>query len=499
MVRAADMCESGGRDGRFSRAVPLALAIVCLLLAFSGAFADAAARDRLRVLVDLSHHFTFEVHNGLHGYLEGQEVTSSLAALTAEMLPPYDVVVASDSGTPAWYSPQEIALLADFVQQGGGLFIYAGAGTAESAVASLCGAFALELTDMLAREPYYGLTPALLEEGGFVAVSGGKARVIRGPGTPILWDADRRPIGIARRFGRGRVIFVNMGRLLDNPADKRIVKKPYRNVEFVNACFDWLGGRRIGDRGRELLPTRVALVPPESLVSLPGFEVRYSQNMPLEKRRFLVEALPRIYELVCREFGYQPEVKREVWALMTGGGGFTGGRVVAVGATGTEVATASFMIHELANSLCVETPVWLGDGAWSGLVQIRVKNKLGGEFARSVEGKEEQLIAHLRDYEEKHGVYDISSGEDLSAGRGKLLLIIRELESRYGEGIMPRYFAAARHWKDRPELRDVPPVDRIVFYFSMAAGDELAPYFGRLGTQARPVYSALDRPRRRRR
>ena len=52
---------------------------------------------------------------------------------------------------------------------------------------------------------------------------------------------------------------------------------------------------------------------------------------------------------------------------------------------------------------------------------------------------------------------------------------------------MKRFFAATRKWKDNPAVKGRPDADRIVFYFSLATGEDQYAYFKKLGTKVERI------------
>jgi len=116
------------------------------------------------------------------------------------------------------------------------------------------------------------------------------------------------------------------------------------------------------------------------------------------------------------------------------------------------------------------------------IVQIRIKRSMGGKYAKEAARCEKDITKAYRDYESKNGPYDLVKGNNWSVGEGKLLKIIRDLEARYGSGIMQRYFAAAKSsLGDEMRRRDMPLDRRVFVYFNHAAGEDLTDYFRSLG------------------
>ncbi len=454
----------------------LLCATALALLVFAADLADAA-EARLRIYYDQSRWFRFRTAKGARRYFKAVDL--SLASISGEVLRPYDVAIVS--GHPErGIRPPETAALRRFVERGGGLLIY------RRASGDLAAAFGFEFLDTA------GGAPIRLERPG----RGGSVwpettwRIDPGPnGEAAMTDAQGRPVAAVRRWGRGRVFALNGGRLVRR---YRSAEKTALRRGQLRRIVDWLGALRVGDRSRPRLRTGgFGLHPGEKQIGTGAFRVRYSENLPATGVEFLSREVPRIFRLLTEEFGTGAGGKRSLWVLPCRGSGFTSGRTVGVAGCGSVSSMRAVLIHEMANSLCFDTPVWLGDGGFSRVMHSRIRRKLGGETARRGRLGEKRLLRRWREYEEKNGPYDLSSGRNYAVGAGKLLYIINELESRHGGNLVRAYFRSARAWQRRLKARGVKPLDRMAFYFSAATGEDLFPYFRDLGL---PVSSGRGLP-----
>jgi hypothetical protein len=82
------------------------------------------------------------------------------------------------------------------------------------------------------------------------------------------------------------------------------------------------------------------------VIELPGFIIRYPGTLPRTKIDFLKCIVPTVYDRVTEIFGYSPSDTTDIFCLMTGGGGWTCGKTIGVGALGNHVETVSILIHE---------------------------------------------------------------------------------------------------------------------------------------------------------
>ena len=309
-----------------------------------------------------------------------------------------------------------------------------------------------------------------------------------------------RPVVISMSWKAGRIVAVSGSNLLTNPANSHTLA----NANTVEQLFQWLSSRQVADqsvdakRMAKTFPTRID---PDQVIEAGGFCFLYPDPLPKERLSFLREKTPIVYSRVSELFGYEAKEQKTLIALMSPGGGWTAGpKLIGIGVLGDEVVVVSVLCHEFSNSLCSDAgdmPVWLGDAGWSAMVQVKVKTALGGKFAESVKGQVQRQIGDYHKWESAHGLYDISSGYDVgrggdptladTVGEGKVMAIISDFEKRYGADVMKRFFAAMRRWKDDSAVRAHPVADRIVFYFSVATGEDQYAYFKKLGTKVERI------------
>ncbi|NLW50189.1 MAG: hypothetical protein GXY85_05005 [Candidatus Brocadiaceae bacterium] len=432
------------------------------------ALAAERAPDPVRVYYDQSRSVRFATCKGAREYF-ADAVDLSLAAVSPARIAPYDVVVACEHPERR-YAAGEVEALRLFVANGGGLLI---CGTASAALA---GAFGIEFTDAAAVAPLsFHLSPRTPDQW-----TGAGARIAPRFGQhPVIVDADGQPVAVALSPGRGRVLALNADGLAHRLPDAAHAAARGRQLQAMAA---WLGKARAGDRRLPRPATGpFGLHPGERGVTFGAFRVRYSEVLPVETVQIIVRTAPRIYAVLAREYGHGATEPRTIWVLPCAGSGFTSGRTVGIGGLGSPEAVEAVLIHELSNSLCVDAPVWLGDGGFSRIMHSRVRQQLGGEAAERGRREEEQLLQRWRAYEAEHGNYDITTGTNYPVGAGKLLNALKELEELHGRDLLARYCRAARQWQAPLRARQVAAIDRMAFYFSIAAGRDLSGFFAARG------------------
>jgi serine/threonine protein kinase len=444
-----------------------------------------------RVLLDMSHNFTFAESNGLcdpNAYLERKAyvVMDTEAGLREDVLKEFDVLVLFQQSADAQYTQKDADLVKSLLERGGGVMLYADAGSCHGGLPlnRIAREFGVEFLPDAAQGPITG-APGY---DGTISLSPRLLRIDAGVKyTPIARDKAGRPVIISMEWKKGRIVAVSGSDLVSNSANRG----PRRNTATVQQLFQRLASTQVADESVDVLglartyPTRID---PDRVIEAGGFRFLCPDPLPEERVKFLREKAAAIYSAVSEQFGYETAEQKTIIGLMCAGSGWTASpTLMGIGVLGDEVGVASVLIHESSNSLCIEAPVWLGDAGWSAYVQIKVKTALGGRFAENVKGQLQRQIAEYHKWESAHGLYDLASEKDVYVGEGKVMEIISGFEKKYGPDIMKRYFAAARKWMDDPAVKSHPISDRVVFYFSQATGEDQYPYFKKLGTSVQRI------------
>ncbi len=447
-----------------------------------------------RVLLDMSHEFGFEAGNGIcgaDGYLRpaGYIVLDLESGLRETIVPAFDVLVLYHRGSPAQYSDKELAVIKSFVERGGGLLFYADAGNVPTAATFPLNRVAREVgIEFLPDVVEHPAPTSTLGISEMLEMNARRIKILDGfTGTTWAHGANGEPVIVSLNYGKGRVAAISGEEFFTNPAGRA----PLKNQIFIQHIFKWLSSWLTADTSVDvefMQKTRGTRIDPDRVIQVPGFRILYPDPLPANSIAFLQENLPLIYQQEEQLFGYGIKDEKTVIALMCCGAGWTASnKLVGLGVQGDEIVVASVMIHEISNSLCVETPVWLGDAGWSAYVQIKIKTALGGKFAESVRGELEKRIQDYQSWEQVNGPYDLTKETNHHIGGGKVMAILSALEQKYGKDVMKRYFAAAKQWKDHADVKNTPIVDRVVFYFSKATGEDQIPFFRSFGLDAKPI------------
>ena len=163
-----------------------------------------------RVLLDMSHNFTFAESNGLcdpNAYLERKAyvVMDTEAGLREEVLKEFDVVVLFQQSADAQYTQKDTDLVKSLLERGGGVMMYADAGSCHGGLPlnRIAREFGVEFLPDAAQGPITG-SPGY---DGTISLSPRLLRIAAGVKyTPIARDKAGKPVIISMEWKKGRNI-----------------------------------------------------------------------------------------------------------------------------------------------------------------------------------------------------------------------------------------------------------------------------------------------------
>jgi hypothetical protein len=239
----------------------------------------------------------------------------------------------------------------------------------------------------------------------------------------------------------------------------------------------------------------VVRLPAERELDLAGLLVRYS-NPVASRAKPLLDVLPRVAGLVAKANGGKPPAERFIVNILAcGGGGWSGGREIGIQCGGSPGANIAVIAHELTHSWTGPLPGIIGEG-WASMVGMRAAKALGyaGDANRERRSWQEQM-----DRAESGGKkLDITLADTdrrlFGPCEAKIMWMIERLESKYGADFMRRFLEVCRALKDRQS----PSIHEVLYYFSLAAGEDLGSAYRKLGIayQAPPAISPDELQRR---
>lgn len=469
----------------------------------------------INVLIDQSHQTAFVMLWGLRGLLRGQgfRVCTSLASLDSvldpagqsrirlhvgEMTPfawwpnaKYNVIITSQQDLNAEpYTDKERAALREFVKGGGGLMIFGGGtGTKKrgarwsmNKLAADLGAWFTHETDELRGRRYATLR---LDKTWRILASG----------------AGGSPIRASRQFGRGRVIIWEERELFapDNKKDSAETRK--EKLDRLKTTITWLAGGKPPVRGDWRFPCAGgAGIFPELEQNLGGVVVYYSGNQGPEVLNCIRNQLPKAADQLL---AWLPNKKFDEPYFIVICGGTGGGWAINARPKAAAVieyrplAILSVFGHEMAHTmggprnakgeLAGRSPHFNQGEAHAGWFQ----GKIGALFSGKSDRPNRNCNRILAIEKKKGAKLDLATEYEVDAGRKKwgrgglewtkLWYIWQKLDDRYGPTWYPRwYWVRTTRWMDDPGHQET--WDEMVEDMSIAVGEDLFPFFRKVGT-----------------
>ncbi|MFM1890641.1 MAG: hypothetical protein RLZZ565_1398 [Planctomycetota bacterium] len=457
---------------RLSILAPLALCMA----------ASAEAPPTVHSVCDLSHEFTFYLDGRFHRqYLaeDGRDAPnwgtlSKLDLSNANLL----VLVGGDPRLP--YSAESIEHVARFVEHDGGtlLLMFDGADPMPPGEA-VAARFGARPTAVRAKPPLRGTdalpggaeSPIEFRRGTVLELADLDAPDAHDDSrwTTLVVDAEARPVLAARRAGRGHVVVGSRGLFGQKPDASDPI-----NASWVTPLLVSRAAEKVIDPSRPHRSTSAEQsreVGPLTLEFHEGTE-KFADSI----HEVYVEVRPHLVAITGVEPA--PGMITSMLILPTGGGGFSSGRRIAIGAWWGDYPTRRYpmvelIAHEAGHSWVLPhaEPLWNEPIAtWLG---IEVGRRLGMPEAQQTIDR--QIAAARRRDPGLDLIDPLAADAPRDVVWGKSYFVFEELERLHGPGAMSKYFQAKRRLvpADRPSYS----MDDAVAVWSAAVGEDLFPWF----------------------
>lgn len=470
----------------------------------------AATRDNgINVLFDVSRCATFfwmwEVPPGLREF--GYRVSPSQASLHSVLAPngrsrirvplggrfpfawwpnfSWNVIlthaVEGPIGLP--YLPEEVAAIERFLDEGGGVIVGLSVDFARRAMEGITP------SDLLAR---YGarVLPARSRFGG----RDWPTLELKGPWKPLLQGEDGSILAAVRSVGKGRVAVLSDLSLAqwDSRAEEASVWSRSQRLSFLDSIVRAAAEGKPPVGGTRELPLGAyggGPIYPELEESLGDVSVFYAANGYKHLIEVCRKELPAIRRM-CEKWVPSKPTGDRMYIILSGGGG--GGWAInaylpkEVGMISADAeGVKSVYAHEVAHTLAgppnsrgrqagvLPNPGWFSeahagffqgksDFLFNGYPTHRGTMDLASQEARSLD------LANLKENEGVRGWY-------------KIWTVWHLLEERYGTTWYPRWiWVRNERWADTPDRTLT--WDEVVEDMSIAAGEDLFPFFREIGT-----------------
>lgn len=427
---------------------------------------------RIHSVSDISHEFTFYMDGRFFSqYIQGNGADErNWGTLWKLDLSNANLLVLASGMTEVPYVQKSIDHVKKFVQEGGAAVILSDARGLDAAalpIQPMAQAFGAEFRPEAAQIP----AKRGDEE---VTFRGGGVLALKGSWTTVVKDAKDQPLLAWRTFEKGRVLVGARGLFGSNPDAS----------DNINA--DWI---------RPLLQTLVAGKPVEASRPHQGQFAELSRQVgPLTLEYH--EGTERFAEGISREYreirphlvavtGVEPAPGMITRMLMlpTGGGGFSSGERIAIGAwwgdyPKNRYPMVELISHEAGHSWVLPHP----EPVWNEPIATYLGIKVGARM-----GMEKEAVATLNSTIERARKKDPDfKSVDIGAPGapndviwGKTYFIFEELEKQHGPGAMAKYFRAKRVYV--PAEKRSYSLDDCVEVWSRAVKKDLFPWFRSLG------------------
>ncbi|HEX9794072.1 MAG TPA: DUF4350 domain-containing protein [Planctomycetota bacterium] len=458
-----------------------------LTLAASAQDPPAQAPPRLvHAVCDISQSFTFYMDGRFHRqYLEGHgRDARNWGSLAKLELGNVNLLVLTGGDVHVPYAADAIANVQDFVRAGGALLLMADGGDPEPPGAAVAGAFDARLEDVPARAPLRGL-------GEFAKAAiefrGGKTLRLTKDWTPLLVDARDRPVLARRDFGKGQVLLGSRGLFGQNPDASDPI-----NAAWVTPLLVGAAARKAVEAALPHDSTWAELtrqVGPLTLEFHAG-TAPYADAIASEYQA----AYPHLVAVTGVEPA--PGMIKKLLVLPTGGGGFSSGERIAIGAwwggyPGNRYPMVELIGHEAGHSwvLPYAEPLWNEPIAtWLG-IQVGRRMQL-----KDADATLARQIAAGRRHDPDFTAHDpLAKDAPRDLVWGKAFFVFEELEKAHGPGAMAKYFRTKR--RVLAPGRAGYSMDDCVAVWSLAVGEDLFPWFRSLSFDVDRARTDLPEPR----
>ena len=444
---------------------------------------------RPRVLVDRSHEWLFAYDDLGDRMLQpaGYDVVLCDASLdTKQKLNDFDIVMVLQIANAFEYSTAEVALLQEYVREGGSLLVVGRPGLP---VANVAASFGFRMTQERCVLPFVATTRLRIAGGND---SDPRTRpmsyAVRPPqdAEVLITDQRRRMIAAIAYYGRGKVIcFADDGAYwisVLSGTKNCACPTPRQRFPSSNASQ---AHRPPAGHGAP-----VQRFTAEQEISSPGITVRYSTPVAMHAKQ-LLNQIPMIAELVASYNGTKrPAGTLVVNVLAASGGGYSGGKEIGVQCAGAMGDNVKVIAHEMTHSWTGPLPGLIGEG-WASMVGMRVAADLG--YQRAAWSEWDHWKSLLNRAEAGSQRLDLTEPETnpslFGACEAKMMSLVLELENRYGKDFMTRFLRITRALKGNEN----PTLNEVLYYFSLAADEDLAPLYRQLHVAYTPPHSTITK------
>jgi len=436
--------------------------------------ATLLAAPQIHSLCDISHEFTFYMDGRFHRQYIGDNGVDARnwGTLSKADLSNINLLVLPGGDSHVPYSDASIRHVLAYVREGGTLVVLADrSGDSAPPVEDLTARIGLRFQAVAAQNPLKFAEPSRNDK---IEFAGGNTLNVTSEWRPVVVDAANRPTMARRKLGKGNVL-VGVRNLFGNRPD---ASDPI-NAVWIQPMLLQLA------KDKPIDPSR----PPQS----PWAELT-RQVGPLtlefhEGTRKFADDIAREYlairPILVEITGVEPApgMITKLLMLPTGGGGFSSGERIAIGAWWGDYPKNRYPMveligHEAGHSWVLPYPEPVWNEPIATYLGVQVGKRMGMPEAQQTL---DRAIARAREIDPDFTKVDLNGTNPPNAVVwGKSYFIYEQLEREIGPGAMAKYFRAKRRLA-KPGRKGY-SMDDAVAVWSHAAGKDLFPWFRKYGT-----------------
>lgn len=466
-----------------------------------------------RVLIERSLEFLF-AFDVLKDFLvrTGYQVTDNRATLVPDLLPRYDIVVLQQLTTPLQLPDSVITSVEEWVRAGGRLVLIGHARQwAITNREEIHAPLDFPLNRVAARFGFrflpnvhgefplrYGQHPIVEGCEHLTADTYDPRARIFGPGwmnafgvgliefptdaEAIITDAQGRAVMAIKRVGKGKVVVFSGKRTLwglTQPPDPQSTTVARQLIGNLFAFLSREASPRIDE------PRVPDLIPPDKELRVGQMRIRHTDPLK-ERAEYLAKEFPRLYREMERLFGVPPARPIDIEVLPTAGGGWTSGNLIGIGALGKDDDVLAILLWEMTNAWKLPSAHgWIE--VWAGFTTYLLRERLNiyppARRTQDMLNDFKALLAVDPDLKQID-VSQISPDENAHRLKvKKVALILLRLHQRYGDEFFRRLLRIHRAQYKSEEFI---AMEDLITEMSLAAREDLFPWFAGYGTTVRP-------------
>lgn len=449
--------------------------IATLVAAFAASSSvTAPAEAKIHSLCDISHEFTFYLDGRFHRQYIGENGNDARnwGTLSKADLSNVNLLVLPGGDPHVPYSDASIQHVLAYVRDGGSVVILADRqGGSAPPIQALTERVGVEFQPIAAK------LPAQFSQRSRempIQFGGGNTLKISDEWTSVVSDAEGKTLMARRTLGKGNVL-VGIRNLFGSRPD---ASDPI-NADWIKPLLVHLASSKKIDPNRPPQSPWAELTRQVGPLTLEFHEG--TKKFADDIAREYLQIRPMLVQITGVEPA--PGMITKLLMLPTGGGGFSSGERIAIGAWWGDYPKNRYPMveligHEAGHSWVLPYPEPVWNEPIATYLGIQVGKRMGLPEAQQTL---DRAIARAKEQDPDFTKVDLNAANPPNAVVwGKSYYIYESLEKEYGPGVIAKYFRAKRRLA-KPGRKGY-SLDDSVAVWSNAVGKDLFPWFKSLGT-----------------